>query len=253
MRKLCILPSLPFAALLMLAGCGDHGGAGSRPVSQAETHFPGMVTAGGGTSGEVMKQSGEKVGASMPAGTPGTPRGMEGNTGGTAMGGTTPSGAAAGAAPKGAMAGERKIEGAPDAAKGSTGEAAPTAGKPGERAQAGAATPQQQIAGQPAPAGKEGAGANPAPAAKPDAAAQAEKEKQELAASMDKVAANWRAAAAKNNWTTHPATPVQPAAGIAASAQQPQGASAPPPVKSEKAGNAPVSEDVKRPKPPAAR
>src|SRR6476620_3104170 len=112
------LPAM-LASLLVLAACSNHSGPdggkspGGPAVSQRETHFPGMVTAGGNTSGEVMKSSGEKVGASMPAGTPGTPRGMEGNTGGTAMGGTTPGAAVAGDAPKGAMAGERKIEGAP--------------------------------------------------------------------------------------------------------------------------------------------
>jgi predicted small lipoprotein YifL len=243
---------LPLALTLALAACGEQGGAGGQPVSQQQTHFPGMVTAGGNTSGEVMKQSGEKVGASMPAGTPGTPRGMEGNTGGTALGGTTPGGAVAGEAPKGAMAGERKIEGEPSASKGTTGPAAPTAGSGTERAQAGTATPQQAIPGQPTPAGQEKPSANPAPAAKPDAAAQAEKAKQELAASMDQVASSWRAAAAKHGWPTHAPTPVAPAAGIAASAAQ-QGGASPPPVKSEKSGTAPASEDVKRPKPPGAR
>jgi hypothetical protein len=232
---------------LALAGCGEHGG-GNTASGARQTHFPGMVTAGGSTSGEVMKQSGEKVSAAMPAGTPGIPGGAGGTTSGPAMGGTTPGASVAGQAPKGAMAGERQISGEPSGAKGASGEAAPAAGTADERAQAGAATPQQTLPGQPAPAAAESK-----PAAKPDAAAQAQKEKQELAAKMDDVAAHWRSDAAKNGWPLHPATSVQPAAGIAASGAQAQsGASPAPAVRSEKSGNAAPSEDVKRPKAPGA-
>jgi colicin import membrane protein len=149
------------------------------------------------------------------------------------------------------MAGERKITGEPSGDKGASGEAAPAAGKPEERSQAGAATPQQALPGQPTPAAP--AQAAPAPAAKPDAAAQAAKEKQELAASMDAVVARWRSEAAKNGWPAHPATSVGSVAGITTSGAQPHtSASQPPPVRSEKSGNAPQSEDVKRPKPPGA-
>jgi hypothetical protein len=246
--------TLAIAALLTLtlAGCNDNRG-GNITASERQTKFPGMVAAGGGTSGEVMKQSGEKVGAAMPAGTPGIPGGAGGNTSGAAMGGTTPGAAVAGQAPKGAMAGERSISGEPSGAKGASGEAAPAAGKPEERAQAGVATPQQAVPGQPTPAAQAQPSANPAPAAKPDAAAQAAKEKQELVASMDAVAARWRSDAAKNGWPVHAATSVAPVAGIATSGAQPHtAASVPPPVKSEKSGNAPASEDVKRPKAPGA-
>lgn len=96
-----------------------------------------------------------------------------------------------------------------------------------------------------------------AEAKKQQAAAQAEKEKQELAASMDKVAARWRSRASASGWETHPPTPVAAAQGITASGNQ-SGASGQPggrigadaantPVRSEKAGTAPASPDVKDP------
>jgi hypothetical protein len=96
-----------------------------------------------------------------------------------------------------------------------------------------------------------------AAAKKQQAAAQAEKEKQELAASMDKIAARWRARAADNGWKTHPPTPVAAVPGIGASeaqssrSGQPGGrlgdAAADMPIRSEKSGTAPPSEDVKDP------
>lgn len=96
-----------------------------------------------------------------------------------------------------------------------------------------------------------------AAAKKAQAAAQAEKEKQELAASMDKIASRWRAKAAENGWKTNPPTQVQAIPGFNASATQssPSGqpggrlgsAAAEAPVRSEKAGTAVPSEDVKDP------
>jgi type II secretory pathway pseudopilin PulG len=96
-----------------------------------------------------------------------------------------------------------------------------------------------------------------AAAKKQQAAAQAEKEKQELAASMDRIASRWRARAAENGWKTNPPTPVAPVPGFNASATQsgPSGqpggklgnAAADAPIRSEKSGTAPPSEDVKDP------
>lgn len=86
--------------------------------------------------------------------------------------------------------------------------------------------------------------AQAAEAKKKQAAEQAAKEKQELAASMDKVAARWRERAKANGWEVHPATPV--AAPGAADAAPPANPPAPP-IRSEKAGTAPPSEDVKDP------
>jgi hypothetical protein len=72
-------------ALALLGGCKQHGDAG-----QIKTHFPGMVTAGGGTSGEVMAaNSGNKTNAVYAGGTPGIAGGAGGNTSGAGTGGTT--------------------------------------------------------------------------------------------------------------------------------------------------------------------
>jgi Tfp pilus assembly protein PilV len=96
-----------------------------------------------------------------------------------------------------------------------------------------------------------------AAAKKQQAAAQAEKEKQQLAASMEKIASRWRARAQENGWQINQSTPVSadtafnPAAGQSTSAAQPGGrlggAAADMPVRSEKQGTAPPSEDVKNP------
>lgn len=84
-----------------------------------------------------------------------------------------------------------------------------------------------------------------AAAKKAQAAAQTEKEKQELAASMEKVAAHWRAKAAANGWKTHSPVAVAPAGGSGSAPAGAPGATTP--VRSEKLGTAPPSEDVKNP------
>ena len=76
----------------------------------------------------------------------------------------------------------------------------------------------------PTPAQQEAAAAK-----KAQADAQAAKAKEELAASMDAVAARWRARAGRQGWKPH--APV----AVAAAA----------PIKSEKLGTAPPSQDVK--------
>ena len=54
-----------------------------------KTGFPGMVTAGGGTSGEVIARSAKPISdGSYAGGTPGIAGGAGGNTGGTATAGT---------------------------------------------------------------------------------------------------------------------------------------------------------------------
>lgn len=71
------------AVACMLAACDrDRADNGSR-----QTKFPGMVTAGGPTSGEVIAAAKKVTDASYAGGTPGTAGGMEGNTGGAKMGG----------------------------------------------------------------------------------------------------------------------------------------------------------------------
>ena len=75
----------PLAALAFaLPGCTDrHRGA---PV--LETNFPGQVSAGGGTSGDVIARAPRTREVSEPSGTPGIPHGSGGNTSGAALGGT---------------------------------------------------------------------------------------------------------------------------------------------------------------------
>jgi hypothetical protein len=95
-----------------------------------------------------------------------------------------------------------------------------------------------------------------AAAKKAQADALAEKEKQQLAASMDAVAARWREQAKSNGWPTHPPTPVAAKQGLDAPAAQssasgqPEGklgsAAKEAPIKSEKHGTAPPSTDVKQ-------
>jgi len=96
-----------------------------------------------------------------------------------------------------------------------------------------------------------------AAAKKQQAAEQAEKEKKELAASMERIGTYWRKRAAEKGWKTNPPTAVQATAGISASGAQssasgqPGGkqgeAAAQAPIRSEKAGTAAPSEDVKDP------
>jgi|AraplaDrversion2_2_1032049.scaffolds.fasta_scaffold03233_7 hypothetical protein len=106
---------------------------------------------------------------------------------------------------------------------------------------------------------------------KAKADAQAAKDKESLAASMDAVTARYRSRAAQEGWKTHPAVAIvaaapaaaaapgaagatapataagpasQPAAGTVGAGATPSGA--PPKIQSEKLGTAPPSEDVKK-------
>lgn len=94
--------------------------------------------------------------------------------------------------------------------------------------------------------------AKAAAAKKEQAAAQTAKEKQELTESMDKIAGRWRSRAGANGWKTHPPVPVAAAPAPQASASPPaasaqQGSAAPQmPIRTEKAGTAPPSADVKK-------
>jgi hypothetical protein len=85
---------------LAAAGCKQHG-----DHAQRKTKFPGMVTADGGTSGQVMAaHGGPKTNAGYAGGTPGIAGGSGGNTGGAATGGAvheTGQGPSQGATPPG--------------------------------------------------------------------------------------------------------------------------------------------------------
>jgi hypothetical protein len=227
MHRKLTLGGCALAAALLAGGCTEQHGI--TPGAVAQTKFPGQLAAGGAGSGEIMQRTKQSTSSSMPSGTPGIPGGAEGNASGTGMGGTTPNAAVAGDAPKGRMQGE-----------------APLGGDP---ARAGAANAP--------PTRPQGESSAAAPAAQGEAerkAAEAKKEKEELAAAMDDVTRRWRADAAKNNWPTHPATAVASVAGIAASnAQEQSRLATPPPVRSEKHGDAAPSEDVKKPKEPGAK
>jgi hypothetical protein len=68
---------------LAVAGCKQQGDS-----ALLKTKFPGMVTADGGTSGQVMAaHAGPKTDAGYAGGTPGIAGGSGGNTAGAAMGG----------------------------------------------------------------------------------------------------------------------------------------------------------------------
>ncbi|GIZ50245.1 hypothetical protein [Noviherbaspirillum aridicola] len=120
-------PTLCLAFGILLGGC-DRGGDAASEVRQ--TKFPGQVTSGGLTSGEVMAQATPKhpappaanapqegVRGQAPAGsvsgTPSIPEGAGGTASGAQMGGTTPGAAATQAppAPSGGTPGVPRQEG----------------------------------------------------------------------------------------------------------------------------------------------
>lgn len=75
------------AACLSLAGC-DRGHTNPKD-GVIQTRFPGQVTAGGLTSGQVMARSSKpETNAAYAGGTPGIAGGSGGTTGGAALGGT---------------------------------------------------------------------------------------------------------------------------------------------------------------------
>lgn len=82
-----MLPLILIAGLLAAAtGCSRGTERASSGVIQ--TKFPGQVTAGGGTSGQVLTANAKPVtDATYAGGTPGIAGGSGGSTGGTAIGG----------------------------------------------------------------------------------------------------------------------------------------------------------------------
>lgn len=85
--KVSILALGVVAACLGLAGC-DRGHANPKD-GVIQTKFPGQVTAGGLTSGQIMARSSKpETNAAYAGGTPGIAGGSGGTTGGAAMGGT---------------------------------------------------------------------------------------------------------------------------------------------------------------------
>lgn len=89
------------ALAVFAAGCDRGRAPGTEPAASEvrQTRFPGQVTAGGNTGGEVMAAiPGPGVEGGYAGGTPGTAGGMGGNVGGAKMGGTV---AESGVAPSG--------------------------------------------------------------------------------------------------------------------------------------------------------
>ncbi|WP_020655744.1 hypothetical protein [Massilia niastensis] len=88
MKPTTILMSSCLAALALLASGCDRG---RTPAADGvlQTKFPGQVTSGGGSSGEVLARSARPTtDATYAGGTPGIAGGSGGTTGGAAMGGT---------------------------------------------------------------------------------------------------------------------------------------------------------------------
>lgn len=218
-------------AALALAGCED---GPPRPATKdgvLQTRMAGQITAGGPSSGEVIAAAAPAMPhEGGPAGTPGTPGGAGGNIGGAQLGATMPHSTQAAAA--------------------TNAPAVPASGPP--------SAPVSAAAGTPATTGGAPALGAPPPPPLPDA----ERQKIALAAAQDATVARWRSNATSHNWPTHPAAaldtaanapgavvaPAAPAAPASAAASVPGPAiAAEAPIRSEKLGTAPPSEDVKQP------
>lgn len=145
-RRACRL-GLCLALLTSLAGCGR---GDDPPVRQ--TKFPGQVSAGGGTSGEVMARAGGVANTPDSSGTPGIPQGSGGNVGGAAMGGTSTAAGTAGQAPAAAPSG---TPGIPEGAGGNPSGAAMGGTTEQAAASKNAPGPQSTVPGKPEPAGKQ--------------------------------------------------------------------------------------------------
>lgn len=208
-------------AALALSACDS---AQEGPGDIERTNFPGQVSAGGGTGGEVMAKNGTLQakanaqsspvlvtpqtpspssdnraggvagpGTGQPAGTPGIPEGSEGTVSGTAMGGTTP----------------------------------------------GAASAKQPAAPRPE--------ANDTSSKESQSQAKAEREKQQLEASMNAVAQRWQAIASARGWQLENSSEGGTSGFSAAGETQTSAIGLPSFIRSEKLGTAPPSEDLKNP------
>lgn len=194
-------------ALGVSACAPSHDGAAGKS-SVRQTQFPGQVSAGGQTSGQLMQDAGAMKETPDPEGTPGIPQGAGGNTGGAAMGGE-----ARGTSP---------VKGTEH--RDSTEEPEPLPERPLQ--------PSQSLPE---------AAPDPKSEAKRKEEAKAVREKQELEASMDAVAVRWHARAASNGWSPLLAPPVDTSAGVAG-----QPGSVPARfMRTEKEGTAPASADIK--------
>lgn len=87
-RTTFLTPCAVAAVVLLVAGCSRNTAPASDGVIQ--TKFPGQVTSGGGTSGEIIARTSRPVtDATYAGGTPGIAGGSGGTTSGAELGGTT--------------------------------------------------------------------------------------------------------------------------------------------------------------------
>lgn len=240
-----------FCALLptaLLASCSDD-------ARVETTGFPGQFSAGGGTSGEVIARTGEERTVEGASGTPGIPEGSGGNTSGAALGGTTSGSTLAGGGTAPAAAdGTASAPSAGTTPPADAGASAPSASPASSAPSAGAAAPSPPSAGTAASASAPQSEAD----RKAAEAARAEREKQQLAAAMDRIAERWQQQAAGAGRKAAAPTPVDAQQGFEQSERQsspsgqPEGELSPRaaehPIRSEKRGTAPPSEDVKQPR-----
>lgn len=84
-KRHIVIYAIAAGMLIAIPGCGKNGDAASEV---RQTKFPGQVTAGGGSSGEVLGRVGPTKEGAYAGGTPGIAGGSGGNTGGAATGGS---------------------------------------------------------------------------------------------------------------------------------------------------------------------
>ncbi len=84
-KRQLVMHALAACMLISMSACSDRNENNS---GATQTGFPGQVTAGGGTSGDVMGRVGQTKDGSYAGGTPGIAGGSGGNTGGAATGGS---------------------------------------------------------------------------------------------------------------------------------------------------------------------
>lgn len=160
-HALCVV-----ACALLVTACGARDGGSS---SVRQTRFPGQLTAGGDTSGQVFAHNnGPKTTGETTGGTPFHAGGAGGTPGGTATAGTVQ-----------------------ETGQGPTGKQPPQ--DPGAKTAPSAPTPVQAAA---------------AAAKKETADAQAKLDQQALLAKMDDIATRWRADARGHGYTVYEPVPI---------------------------------------------
>lgn len=214
------------SALVLLAAASGCDNASQNDMPDArQTEAPGHVTSGGGTSGEVMT----KVGVLQP---------RKDAHSSPILVAIPPEVVAAPTAPAAAGTSGPKPSGTPGIPEGAGGT---TSGP-----EMGGTTP--AAAGTQRMSGVETGTAELDKAAKEAKAKEAAaKEKQQLEASMERIAARWRAQAEARGWQMQSGEAAQTSGTAALGQTQTSSMGLPTIIRSEKLGTAPPSEDVKQP------